>query len=225
MKLFVLGLSPYAAVAAALANDCDSLEFAGYTVDRAHMTSAHYENASVTPLESLLEEGNAGATGIFVAIGYRAMRQRQQVFERVRSAGFVMPNLISEHAIVDDSVTMGSNNIIMAGAVIEHAVSLGDNNTVWSQANLCHHSEIGSHNFFAVHSVLGGCSKLGDRNFFGFSSVVEQEGTLGDENVLGAMSYLRSSAGSFGKWLGIPAQESSTHESTGVEILPTDSTG
>ena len=73
---------------------------------------------------------------MFVAVGYRRMRARREVFERVRAAGYRCTNLISPRAVVGDGVKMGENNLLLAGSVVECDAVLGDNNVLWSGATV-----------------------------------------------------------------------------------------
>ena len=216
--LFVFGDTAYARLVATYAAQDPSFELKGFTVDREFHQFDKLDDLPVVHFEQLVDASER-STAVFVACGYRNMRTRAALFERVTNCGFTTPNILAPSCYIAPGAALGRNNIVMPGAVIEHNVVLGDNNTVWSNATLCHDASFGSHNFIAANATIGGHARLGSRNFLGFSSTVEQYRHLGDENLLGAMSYLHDNAESHQRWLGVPAKLAGQHADTGLVLI------
>ncbi|MDT4291150.1 acetyltransferase [Methylomonas sp. MO1] len=157
------------------------------------------------------------STSMYVAVGYREMRQRQRLFDRAKAAGYGLQNIVSTSGFLAATVQMGENNFIMPGAVVEPGVRLGNNNVVWSNTTLCHDTVVGHHNFFASNVTVGGEVTVGDRCFFGFTSTVVHQRRVGDDVLLAAQSLLLDDGEPLGWYQGVPAKRvESISEQTGV---------
>ena len=142
---------------------------------------------------------------IFVAVAYKSMRNRLQIFEKVRQHKFNCINIISSSAFVPNDSLEGTNNFIMPGVVLEPGTLVGSNNLIWSNSTICHDSKIGNHNFLGANFTMGGYSKIGDLSFFGFSSTISDKVIVEDEVLLAANSFLNSNADKLTRMQGTPA--------------------
>lgn len=169
--------------------------------------------------EQCIESHPPNTVTLYVAVGYREMRQRQLMFERAQQAGYALQNIVSTSAFVADTAVIGVNNFIMPGTVIEPGVCLGNNNVVWSNTTICHDTAIGDHNFFASNVTIGGEVTIGHRCFFGFSSTVVHQRQVGDDVLLAAQSLLLGDVESLGWYQGVPARRvAEIPSSTGVRV-------
>lgn len=183
------------------------LEVKAFAVDATMLNIDTCCDSRVVSWDQCLDQYPPGTVSMYVAVGYREMRQREEVFDRVQSAGYFFKNIISKSAFVAETVRMGHNNFIMPGVVIEPEVSMGANNVIWSNATICHDTIIGKHNFVASNVTIGGEVTVGDRCFLGFSSTVVQQCRLGDDVLLAAQSLLLEDADSQSRHQGIPAKK------------------
>lgn len=181
------------------------LEVKSFAIDAARKNIDTFCDSMVVSWEDCLDQYPPGTVSMYVAVGYREMRQREAVFDRVQSAGYFLQNIISKSAFVAETVRMGHNNFIMPGVVIEPEVSMGANNVIWSNATICHDNIIGDHNFVASNVTIGGEVTIGDRCFLGFGSTVVHQCRLGDDVLLAAQSLLLEDADSLNRYQGTPA--------------------
>ena len=218
MKEFgIFGFSDYATLSKELATQALDSEFTGYFVDDKFLSN-HESDSEVLALSQLYENLPTKSSGIFCAIGYKRMRNRQNCFDRINKLDRQLFNIVSPHAYVDKSVKMGVNNIVMPGSVIEKGVVIGDNNVFWSNSTICHDTRVGSHNFFAAGATIGGRCNIGDLSFFGFNSTIVHHLNIEDECLLAAGSVLLNSTNKMERWIGTPARLRSTHIETGIII-------
>jgi len=189
-------------------------------VDEEFLETAAVSEAPVVGWEHAKKAFPARDHEAFVAIGYRRMRAREEVWQRVRAAEYDCVNIICSGSVVARSASLGTNNFIHPGVVIEPNVSLRDNNVLWSNATACHDTVIGSHNFIAAGAVLGGGVRVGCRSFIGFGSVVLQGCIVGDDVLVGAQALARGTADQYGKYVGVPAVRVGEFDSSkGVEVV------
>ena len=150
---------------------------------------------------------------IYIALAYKNMRNKRDVFERIRNAGYDLLNIISKSAFVSKDSIKGKNNFIMPNVVIEPYAEIGSNNIIWSNSTICHNTIVGNHNFLASNVTVGGKCKIGDLCFLGFSSTVSDHLIVENEVLLSANSFLNSNVNSLKRMQGIPANLHSTIDS------------
>lgn len=85
---------------------------------------------------------------MFIAIGYKEMRNRKVLYDIAKDKGYELANYISSKAIIYDNLEVGENNVIMGNVQIEPFVKIGNNNIFWSDTLICHDTRIKDHNFF-----------------------------------------------------------------------------
>jgi sugar O-acyltransferase (sialic acid O-acetyltransferase NeuD family) len=204
-SLVIFGVGSVARLAHYYATHEMGLSVLGFAVDRSRKSIDRFCDLPVFVWEEFTEMHPPEMTACFAAVGYREMRSRQTVFERIQSHGYDLENIVSTSAFVAKTSSCGINNFLMPGVVVEPGVRLGSNNLIWSNATICHDSHIGSHNFFASNCTVGGEVGIGDRCFFGFSSTVIHQRHVGDDVLLGAQSLLLCNADSLGRYQGVPA--------------------
>lgn len=208
--LVIFGATDLASMALHCAVDVLGRRVSAFAVDAGYRTQEQFHGIPVLEWPEMQSRFTPVDTDCFVALGYRTMRGRRAVFEKVMAAGYSAINLVSPTSHVATSAHMGVNNLILSGAVVEPGVQLGANNVIWSNATICHDTVIGSHNFIAANATLGGYVRLGDANFIGFSATVLHHIAIGDDTLVGAQSLVRHPTHDLHQYWGVPAIERGT---------------
>jgi sugar O-acyltransferase (sialic acid O-acetyltransferase NeuD family) len=183
-------------------------EVSAFVVDEVHLPPTPVlHGVAVVASSRLRTEFPPGEYDIFVAIGYRRMRARREVYERVRAAGYRSPNAVSRHALIEPDARLGSNNLIFAGCIVESGVALGSNNVLWSGVTLCHDSRMGDHNFLAPRTTIAGNCSIEDLCFFGAASTCVDGLDILYETYLRAGAVALSNTERLGKYAGNPARK------------------
>ena len=204
--LVIFGVGSLARLAFYYAARDMGLRVLGFVVDENKKTIDEFCGLPVITWETCLSLYSPDETDFYIALGYRVMRQRQHLYERVKSEGYNFQNIISNSSFVAETAYIGENNFIMPGSVIEPEVYLGTNNVLWSNSTICHNSVIGDHNFFAANSTIGGEVSVGNCCFLGFTSTVVQERTIDDDVLVAAQSLLLKDGERLGCYQGVPAK-------------------
>lgn len=218
MRLIIFGTSDYARLVCHYCSELPGLEVCAFTVDQDFIAGDTFCGKPIVPFEQIVRNFPPSSFRMFCAVGYRTMRGRKTVFDRVVENGYDCINIISPRAIVDDDLIMGKNNIIMPAAHLEPFVKIGNNNTIWSQSLICHDSRVGDHNFIAAGSVLGGRCTLGNCCFIGFTTTIVQNRHIADETQTGAHSLILHDTEPCSTYFGIPAVKRGSHEQRGICI-------
>ena len=203
--IIIFGTGSLARLSFYYASQDMGLKVLGFVVDKNRRTMDNFCNLPVISWEECLYKYQPNEIYFYIALGYKVMRQRQHLYERIKSAGYKFQSIISKSSYIAETAIIGENNFIMPGAIIEPEVYLGVNNIIWSNTTICHDSKIGNHNFFAANSTIGGEVSIGDCCFFGFTSTVIQQLTINDDVLLAAQSIMLRNGERFGCYQGVPA--------------------
>jgi sugar O-acyltransferase (sialic acid O-acetyltransferase NeuD family) len=167
---------------------------------------------------SMLDSSMIKQYEFLVCIGYKTMRNRQIIFEKLEQRGCKFINLIHPSAVILPEVKMGVNNIIFPGVIIEMDANIGNNNIFWTQSIVGHNNEIGNHNFFAAKTTLAGFNTIEDLCFFGVATFAINNLKIKNETFLVAGSGLFRDTEKHGQYWGNPAKKVSSHETRGIII-------
>ena len=182
-------------------------------VDDEHWTEPSFHGVPLLRYTSLRSPAR-----ILSAVGYKDMRARRQVFDRLKRDGHEITNYVSPRAAVSRSVDIGAGNIVMPSVVIEPLARIGNGNLLWSRTLICHEVVVGDHNYIAANCVVGGHSRIGDLCFMGNSSTTVDGVDLADETQVLAGSIVFESTEAHTKYFGLPARSIGLHKDTGIVI-------
>ncbi len=217
-KLIIFGTGSFAKLMRYYFDIDSCYEAKGFAIDKEYKTEDYFDGLPVVAFEQMSQRFDSDEYNVFVAIGYKYMRKRREIFDKIKSAGYFMPNFISSHAIVFDNAAMGENNVFFPGVIIEPFVKINNNNIFWSKSLICHDCKIGSHNFFASGCIVGGFSEVCDGSFFGFNSTLKDNIKIENETLIGASSLVLKNTDLYGKYFGIPAKKRGEHNKDGITI-------
>ena len=134
------------------------------------------------------ELGNLRQQGVECAVlGIGSIRnhaRRKELYEKLLSQGFMVPNLIHPRAAVEPSATMGVGNQIFAGAILGSAVKLGDDTIINSGTVVSHDCRIGSHSHLSPGAILAGGVTVGENTLVGMGVTVYQGVRIGANVIL-----------------------------------------
>jgi sugar O-acyltransferase (sialic acid O-acetyltransferase NeuD family) len=207
LPLFIFGTGSLAKLAHYYAIREMGLDVLGFVVDAHVKHEDLFCGLPVLSWDHFLTKYPAGSVSVFVAIGYRIMRERQTIFDRIQGHGYDLQSIISKSAFVAETSSIGINSFIMPNVVIEPGVIMGANNIFWSNTTVCHDTRLGSHNFFASSVTIGGEVTIGDCCFFGFNSTVVQLRHIGSDVLLAAQSLLLNDVEGLSRYQGQPARK------------------
>lgn len=218
-KIVIYGLGSFAELMHYYFSTESEYEVVAFTVDSVFLQNHLYCGLPVIPFEDVENYYPPSDFSMFVAIGYKNMRNRKLLFEKAKSKNYKLVNFVSKKAITHDNFILGENNVIMGDVNIEPFVTISDNNVFWSGSLICHHCNIQSHNYFAPSSVLSGYVVVKNLCFFGTGCSVIDKLTIANESFLIAGSVLFETTRPYTRYVGNPAKPfGNSHENTGIVI-------
>ncbi|HUF03556.1 MAG TPA: acetyltransferase [Aridibacter sp.] len=215
---FIYGAGALAKLLAVSMRGSNRFEPEGFIVDEEYKKSDELLGLPVLCFEEFQSKNPAIGNSVFVAIGYRRMRARKEIFDRIRNEGYRCPNYLFAGARVNEEVVLGEGNIVSDGVILDSFSRVGDNNFFRSNTYISHDCVIGDHNYFAPSCTVSGNCTVKDQCFFGVGSTLIDGLTVEDETFLSAASTLLSDTEPHSQYIGYPAKKIREHKETGIVV-------
>lgn len=212
-EILLFGIGPLAKTVLSLIKEIDSICVKGFVVDDEYFIDKEFLGFSVFKLSEVPIENK-----IVVCIGYKNMRMRKEVYDKLKNKGFRFENIIHPTVYISENTIMGDNNIIFPNVCIEPNVKIGNNNIIWSQTLIGHDAIVYNHNYISAKVLIGGNSKVYDNSFLGNAVSTINDLIIETETYLVAGSFLFNNTQKFTKYFGNPARKIDTHQNSGILI-------
>lgn len=204
-KIVIFGCSSYTNSIISLCDRIGGIDVIAICVDDSYLSQFPdaYNGIQVIGFsEALRKYSDAFYT---LAIGYKNMRSRKVVYEKLKQHNLEIATLVSPNSIVSTK-NIGQGCIIFDGVVIENDACIQNNVTIWSNVTICHDVNVGDHCFIAASTTIGGFTSIGELSFIGFNSTFLDSVRVGKECLIGSCSLVTSNIIDYSKCYGIPAR-------------------
>jgi sugar O-acyltransferase (sialic acid O-acetyltransferase NeuD family) len=201
-KVLVYGCAEFGQVVRNLV-ECCGYEFSGFIddafsgmklvelVDKYKFDPCRY---AFVPYERAKFELLPKKYAIAIAVGYKSLKARWDIYQKVKADGYKVSSLVHPQAIVGESAKIGEGVIIMAGAIVDYNVGIKDLAVLWNGAVVSHDSVIGENTFLSPNCTVCGCSAVGRDCFIGAGAVVTDHAKVTDGSFVKAGETWRISA-------------------------------
>lgn len=109
---------------------------------------------------------------------------RHRLYDRMKAAGFELPNLVHPSATVEASARMGEGNQIMAHAVLGSDTRIGDGCIINTGSLVSHDCQIADHVHIAPGAVLAGGVNVGSNTLIGMGATIYMRLRIGSQVVI-----------------------------------------
>lgn len=134
--------------------------------------------------DNLNEFRKIGYKEVVLSIGSNA--ERKELYEKVITLDFILPNIVHSSAVIDDTASLGVGNVVGPNVVIGAEVNIGSNNIINSSAIIEHQSIIGNHSHISLSSTLCGSVKIGNEVFIGANSTINENLCIANNTLIGS---------------------------------------
>ncbi len=135
-------------------------------------------------------------------------RTREVLFNKVKEAGYSLPNLIHPFAECAKNVKLGEGNLILGFAYVSPSeVVIDNNNIVMPYAQVSHNNHVCSHCIIASSANLSGTTVLNDRAYVGTGAKLRENITVGADAIIGMGAIVTKSVDGQSVVVGTPAKE------------------
>ncbi len=219
MNLVLYGDSNYAELVKYYFESDSEYKIVGFCVDRKYRNKDILCGIPVVDFEEIEKYFPKSSHSLFAAIGYKSMRVKKALYEKVATSGYHIVSYIGKNVIMDKSNKIGQNCMILPGTILEPFASVESNTFLNTGVVVCHHSTIGAHSFMAARSLVGGYTYVGENSFIGFHATVLQQLTLASETLIATNSTMMHNSEQGIMYAGTPAKAIRSHQERGIEIL------
>ncbi|RTK99799.1 MAG: acetyltransferase [Proteobacteria bacterium] len=147
------------------------VEVVAFSINAKYKTNDTYLELPLVAIEDLLKIYPSEDYMVFVAISSGKLnRNRQYVYEQIKSLGYRCISYISPKAFVWRTAKIGENCFIFENNVIQHGVEIGNNVILWSGNHIGHQTKIRDNVFISSHCVISGYCDIGENSFLGVNA-------------------------------------------------------
>lgn len=164
-KFLIYGCRDFGKILRNLLKECN-LNFAGFISD------FDKGNEIIGNFEYVKQNYNPNEFSIINGLGYADLRNRWEIYMKIISAGYEVPNIIHPKAIISKSVKMGKGSIFMAGSIVDFNTEIKDLSVFWPGVIINHDCKIGNNNFFSPGSITCGFVDISDNCFIGAGATI-----------------------------------------------------
>ncbi|MCL1945947.1 MAG: hypothetical protein FWF51_02175 [Chitinivibrionia bacterium] len=194
-------------------------EFVAFTVDEEYLTGDTLCGLPQVSFEKALVLYPPSDFNIISSVYLTTrLRRRMEIFEKIKTAGYYMPNYISKLSDTPSDTVMGENNIVFAFTHIGLHGNMGDFNIIRQNVYLGHHFNISNGNIIASGCTLGGRCRIGNHCFIGVGAAVLDRILIADETLIGGGAVVTKDTDACTKYVGNPAKPAGCHNDTGIVI-------
>jgi len=199
-NLIIIGTSTNARHAYEFVKMYNLYNVVGFAVNASYFKESTFCGLPVYSIEELKFKKNLPEFKVFIGLAWNKLnRDRRNLFELCDSMGFSFANLISPHAIISESTSIGRNCWIHDFAVISMGTQVGDNVVVRQYAMISNDCKVGSHCFFGVKSFIAGGCIVGCQSFFGIRATVFDDTIIGSKCIVGGCAVVKRNLPDFSK--------------------------
>jgi sugar O-acyltransferase (sialic acid O-acetyltransferase NeuD family) len=179
MKLLVYGSLEFGRVLRNVLVSCDH-EFAGFIDD------VHTGEEVIGTYASVASDYPPSSYGIVIGVGYRNLKARWDIYQKVVSDGYRVPHLIHGRSYVGAVDSVGRGAVIMMGAIVDVTACVRDLAVLWPGSVVNHDCEVGENTFLSPNSTVCGVVKIGRNCFVGAGAVIVDHRTVPDGSFIKA---------------------------------------
>lgn len=205
MKFVIVGAGQTGRLVGEIVGRIPALKCIGYLDRNPALHGRNFYGIPVLGSEDLLESLIGKAEGALPVIG--DLTSRLRLFERCRSLGFAIPNVVEPTVVAASDVKYGQGVFVSFGAKILTAVEIGDFAFIGTGVNILHDTTIGSNCIIGGGSTIGASVSVGRNVSFGVGvQVASGRKRIGDNAKIAAGSVILADVPDNAFVLGNPAR-------------------
>lgn len=155
------------------------------------------QNRNVFPLEELDKFIDKENDLLFVAVLWNRLNaDRRYLYEKVKSMGYHLANIISPNAQVRGEL-QGDNCWICDGVIVQEHVKFGNDIFVMDNAMVGHWTMVSDHVFIAIRATVCGAVDIGEQCYIGANATVFDEVKIGKKCLIGGATVAKRSVPDF----------------------------
>lgn len=140
----------------------------------------------------------------YVCLGYKHLRLKQQIIDRLVELGRNVPCFVHPNAYVHRSVKIGAGSVIYAGCTVDRNTRLGRGVLLNNGVVVAHDGSIGDGCWFGPGVTLSGKVTVADGTFIGSGATVANDLAIGANAIIGMSTAVTKHVGDNASAIGNP---------------------
>ena len=128
--------------------------------------------------------------GIAIAIGYKDLAKRWDIYQKLNIDGYKIISLIHPQALISPTSNIGRGSIIMMGAIVDCFTEIKELSVLWNGSVVSHNSIIGENSFISPNATICGCTEIGRNTFIGAGSIITDHKKVPERSFIKAGSVI-----------------------------------
>ena len=167
--------------------------------------SGEYWHCRRFPFEEFRTVMSPEEAKIVIAVG--EPKAREDLYNRVKEAGYSLATLVHRLAFVSESAELGEGVVLQDGVRVSPETVMGANTFVNHRSMIGHNCVIGKHCQISANVMIAGCVEIGDTVFAGVSSCIRDHTKVGEHTILSMGSVVLKDVRPYKIVLGNPGRE------------------
>ncbi|MEJ5051260.1 acetyltransferase [Chryseobacterium culicis] len=142
---------------------------------------------------------------IIIAIGYKHLEFKKQVFETFKNK-IPFYTFIHSTSYIDPSATIGEGSVIYPNCMIDQNVNIGDNVLMNISCTIAHDSWVGNHCFLSPSVAVAGFVSISELCILGINSTIIDNINISEKVQLGGGSVVIKNISESGLYVGNPVR-------------------
>lgn len=143
-----------------------------------------------------------------LGIGFLGVsNNRRSLFEKLKSLGYFLPNIVSPQALVSEEVTIAEGTVVIDGAIIHSGSIVGSGVIINTSAVVDHDCRVDNFTHIAPGAVLNGGVEIGEECIIGANATVVQYKKIISHCIVGAGSVVAKDLDKSGTYVGVPCKK------------------
>lgn len=133
--------------------------------------------------------------------------RRWQLHAHLEGLGFILPPIISPHAVVNEAVELSTATVVFDGAIINSGTQIGRASIINTNSSVDHDCRLGDNTHIAPGAALSGGVVLGDHCLVGTGANIIQSIRIAPGCLIAAGSTVVHDLDDAGTYVGSPARK------------------
>jgi UDP-perosamine 4-acetyltransferase len=155
--------------------------------------------------ETLARLRTQGVTDAVIGVGNNEVRRR--LMAELELLGFHLPSIVSAHAVVSKTASVGRGSVIMHGVIVGPYSSIGAGAIINTAASIDHDCAVGDFAHVAPGTHVAGTVNIGRGSFLGVGVSVVPGVVIGEWSTVGAGAAVIDDVPPRKTLVGVPARE------------------
>lgn len=153
----------------------------------------------------LKEFKNNAFDEILIAIGYKHLHFKKQIFEELKDK-VPFYTFVHSTAYIDPSAKIGKGTVIYPRCTIDQFVEVGENVLVNISCTIAHDTKIGSHSFLSPTVAIAGFVNIGEQCIVGINSTIIDNINIAPKTQIGGGTVVINHLEKQGLYVGNPVK-------------------